>query len=79
MKPIVIKDSNKDRKEQTMKIDMWYGDEFECGKYGADAYFTPGNGYHGNIYDGNGKMIGDYRTADSTKIEKCFLIKWNNA
>ena len=40
-----------------MKIDMWYGDEFERGKYGADAYFTPGagNGYRGNIYDDNGK------------------------
>ena len=56
-----------------MKIDMWYGDEFEKGKYGADAYFTPGNGYSGNIYDSNGKMIGDYHTNDSTKIEKWFL------
>ena len=64
-----------------MKIDMWYGDEFERGKYGADAYFTPGtgNGYRGNIYDDNGKMIGDYHTDDSTKIEKWFLIKWNSA
>lgn len=59
-----------------MKIDMWYGDKFESGKYGADAYFTPENGYRGNIYNENGKMIGDYHTDDSTKIEKCFLIDW---
>ena len=60
-----------------MKIDMWYNDEFESGKYRADAYFTPGNGYSGNIYNEQGKMIGDYHTDDSTKIEKLFLISWN--
>lgn len=58
-------------------IDMWYGDKFESGKYGADAYFTPGNGYSGNIYNSEGKAIGDYHTDDSIKISKWFLIKWN--
>ena len=62
-----------------MKIDMWYKDRFKKGKYGADAYFTPGNGYAGNIYDETGKMIGDYRTENSVEIEEYFLIKWNNA
>ena len=61
-----------------MAIDMWYGDEFESGKYGADAYFTPSNGYRGNIYDENGKVIGDYHTDDSVKIQKLFRIEWNN-
>ena len=61
-----------------MKIDMWYGDKFKSGKYGADAYFTPGNGYRGNIYDATGKMIGDYHTWDSVKIQNYFLIDWNN-
>ena len=62
-----------------MKIDMWYGDRFQKGKYGADAYFTHGNGYSGNIYDSTGKVIGDYRTQDSVEIEKAFLIKWNGS
>jgi hypothetical protein len=61
-----------------MKIDMWYGHKFEKKKFGADAFFTPGNGYSGNIYDENGKAIGDYRTQNSVEIEKNFLIKWND-
>ena len=61
-----------------VNIDMWYGDKFEMGKYGADAYFTPGNGYGGNIYDSDGKMIGDYHAMDSAWIGKAFLIKWND-
>ena len=62
-----------------MKIDMWYGDKFEKGKYGADAYFTPGNGYAGNIYDNTGKTIGDYKMNNSVEIEKNFLIEWKSA
>ena len=62
-----------------MKIDMWYKTGFEKGKYYADATFYPnGGGYRGNIYDSNGKTVGDYRTDDSTEIEKYFIFKWND-
>jgi hypothetical protein len=63
-----------------MKIDIWYKDKykFEKKKFGADAFFTPYNGYSGNIYDENGKAIGDYHTQDSTEIPKYFLMEWIN-
>jgi hypothetical protein len=54
---------------------MWYGDRFKKKIYGADAFFTPSNGYSGNIYDNNRKPIGDYMTQDSTELEQYFLIE----
>ena len=59
-----------------MKIDMWYGDKIEPGRYTADAFFSPCAGvYRGNIYSGK-KIIGDYECADSVKIGKAFKIDW---
>jgi hypothetical protein len=60
-----------------LNIDMWYGDKFEPMKYGADAYFSDMDCvYYGNIYDDNGKIIGDYSADDSVAIEKNFKIDW---
>ena len=60
-----------------LNIDMWYGDKFEPMKYGADAYFSDMDCvYRGNIYDDNGKIIGDYSADDSVAIEKNFKIDW---
>lgn len=58
-------------------VDMWYGDKFMPKKYGADAWFSDADCvYRGNIYDDNGKAIGDYTADDSTIIEKNFNISW---
>jgi hypothetical protein len=68
-----------ERKQHDMiKIDMWYKDQykFKKRKYGADAFFTPGNGYSGNIYNEEGKPIGDYHTDDSIEADEMFLIDW---
>lgn len=62
-----------------MKIDLWYGHEFKKGKYRANAFFTPGNGYSGNIFDETGKPIGDYRTRNSVEIPKYFRMEWLNS
>lgn len=61
---------------ENIKIDLWYDDIFQPKKYHADAYFTPGNGYAGNIYNNEGKTIGDYTTDDSVIISQNFIIKW---
>lgn len=59
---------------------MWYGDKFASMKYNADAFFYPhgsfGYIYRGNIYDDNGKTIGDYGANDVTWISKNFKIEW---
>ena len=58
-------------------VDMWYGDPFLAGKYGADAYWSDTDGvYRGNIYDDTGRIIGDYQSPDSTWIQNKFLIEW---
>lgn len=63
---------------QRINIDMWYGDMFEPMKYGADASFNDNGGYYtGNIYNDNGKIIGDYYSENSVWIEQNFKIKWN--
>ena len=60
-------------------VDMWYGDPFLAGVYGADAYWSDIDCvYRGNIYDKNGRIIGDYQSPDSTWIGKKFLIRWNS-
>ena len=60
-----------------LDIDMWYGDEFEPMKYGADAYFNDLSAtYWGWIYDDSGKRIGDYTADDSLVISDNFMIDW---
>ena len=63
-----------------LNIDMWYGDAFEPMKYGADAYFSESDYvYRGNIYNDQGKVIGDYESDDSSFIGKNFLIDWEGS
>ena len=61
-------------------IDMWHGHEFAPKRFGADASFYPhgsfGYRYGGNIYDENGKQIGDYASNSSVWIEENFNIDW---
>lgn len=53
-----------------MKIDKWYENEKIC--Y-ADCYFYPNSGeYRGNLYNENGKIVGDYTAKDSVEIGKRF-------
>lgn len=53
-----------------MKIDRWYQSERIA--Y-ADCYFYPNDGvYRGNLYNAEGKIIGDYVCKDSVEIEKHF-------
>lgn len=55
-----------------MKIDMWYGDS-AIAIAGADCFFYPNSGeYRGNIYNNNGKAIGDYTARNSVEIEDQF-------
>ena len=62
--------------ENAHKIDMWYGDEFVPKKFHADVSFYPhgsfGFSYRGNIYDDNGKAVGDYAANDSVWISDNF-------
>lgn len=54
-----------------MKIDFWYKDDRQIAF--VDCFFYPNDGlYRGNIYNKDGKAIGDYAESDSTKIEKRF-------
>ena len=63
--------------DTSITIDMWYDDEFEPKKYGADAWFNDLEAYYwGWIYDETGKKIGDYKADDSVIIGKYFLIDW---
>lgn len=59
-------------------IDMWYKDKFEPKKYRVDACFYPqgsfGYQYRGNIYNEDGKVIGDYATDDSCLISENFIV-----
>lgn len=76
--PITLKEQVGDF-EVSITIDMWYGDEFVPGKYGADAYFSGlDSEYRGNIYDESGKVIGDYVADDSSIISKNFRIDWGD-
>lgn len=63
--------------EVNNRVDMWYGNPFMGKKYAADAFFSDTDCvYRGNIYDENGRMIGDYESSDSTWIEQRFNICW---
>lgn len=56
-----------------MKIDYWYGDGRKNPAVYADCYFYPNDGvYRGNVYDADGKIIGDFTSTDSVEIGKCF-------
>lgn len=61
-------------------IDMWYGDVLDKAKHTANCSFYPhssfGYSYRGNIYNEEGKAIGDYAADDSVWIGKAFGIEW---
>lgn len=53
-----------------MKIDIWYHGETIAA---ADCTFYPNDFiYRGNLYSADGRIIGDYSSADSVEIEKRF-------
>ena len=55
-----------------MKIDMWYDNKFSD-IAAIDCFFSDCDCvYRGNLYDANGKMIGDYSTTNSVEIERRF-------
>ena len=59
------------------KVDMWYNHPFIKKVYFADAFFSDCDCvYRGNIYDENGKVVGDYTTTDSVWIENSFKVKF---
>lgn len=58
-------------------IDMWYGDALDFEKCRVDVFFSDSDCmYRGNIYDKNGKAIGDYATSDSVALAKRFGIEF---
>lgn len=53
-----------------MKIDLWYKGEKIAR---IDCYFYPDAGvYRGNLYNADGRIIGDFSAHDSVEIEKRF-------
>ena len=53
-----------------MKIDIWYPGETIAA---ADCFFYPNEGiYRGNLYNAEGRIIGDYSSRDSVAIENRF-------
>lgn len=68
------------KQTKPITIDMWYGDTFTPKEYRADASFYPhgsfGYSYRGNIYNSEGKTIGDYAASDTSAIEENFLISF---
>ncbi len=61
-------------------IDMWYDDTLDINKHGMKVFFYPhgnfGYSYRGNIYNENGKAIGDIATDDSVWLQEKFGIEW---
>ena len=58
-------------------IDMWYDYPLDFNKCRIDVFFSDADCmYRGNIYDENGKAIGDYATHDSVALEKRFGVKF---
>ena len=53
-----------------MKIDLWYKDEevtfVDCTFYDSDCV------YRGNLYNKDGRPIGDFSSNDSAEIERRF-------
>jgi len=59
-----------------MKTDFWYGNKKEDVKR-VDCFFSDCDCvYRGNMYDGNGKAIGDYSTNDSCEVEEYFGVSF---
>ena len=55
-----------------MIYDFWYGDSQKDVAF-ATCTFYPNNGeYRGNLFDKNGRIIGDYTSRDSVEIERRF-------
>ncbi len=55
-----------------MTVDFWYPERGEKIAF-ADCTFYPNEGvYRGNLYNAEGRMIGDYFSRDSVEIEKRF-------
>ena len=53
-----------------MKIDIWYPGEIIAA---ADCFFYPNECiYRGNLYNAEGRIIGDYSSRDSVAIENRF-------
>lgn len=52
-------------------IDMWYGDDHKDADKIDIRFCDSDCKYRGNIWK-NGKIIGDYSTADSLALEKAF-------
>ena len=67
----------KAERKTDMRIDYWSDGRKEKVAR-IDCFFYPNDGiYRGNLYDENGKMIGDYSTRDSTEIERRFSKIFN--
>lgn len=49
-----------------LKIDFWYGDSFKD-IVSAGCFFCPGGYYRGNVYNKDGKAIGDYTETGKNK------------
>ena len=59
-------------------IDMWYGDKFDQQRHRIDVFFSDIDcEYRGNIYDENGRIIGDYSTTDSVMLQKKFGVEFS--
>lgn len=57
-----------------LKIDVWYKDE-KIARY--DCFFYPNDGiYRGNLFNRDGKVIGDYWCNDSVELENRMKY-WN--
>lgn len=57
-----------------MSIDFWYENTLEDVSY-VNLFFYPNDGiYRGNMYDINGKIIGDYSCNDAIKIFETFNL-----
>lgn len=62
-----------------INIDMWYGDDLKEVDKIDIAFYDLDCVYRGNIYI-NGKIVGDYASNDSLKLEKSFpqlTFNWN--
>ena len=59
-------------------VDMWYRDELVPQRWSADCYFYPEGNlteescYSGNIFDDDGRAIGDYTSYDFEWIWRMF-------
>lgn len=59
-----------------MKFDFWYGNTLKDVKRIDCSFSDCDCVYRGNMWDKDGKIIGDYETADSTEVEKTFNVKF---